>query len=169
MYKFILVLLLSLANTAYSVGKETAVYNHLVRLNPKLDKSFAKYLANKVTFYSKQYRVDPRIVVAIMMQESSINPDNHRTAVGLDNYGNPVQVTTDVGLMQVNVFSVKAYDLNPFMLMTDHDYQLWAGIKILADKVRQCAPRYPETAWACFHSSTPRYHQEYVAAVRRWL
>lgn len=171
MYGLILILGLAFSGSSYGSTdlSRNPVYAHLIRLNPKLDKEYAMDLSNKIASLSKQYGVDPRVVVAIMKQESSLNPDNHRTAVGLDSYGNVVQVVTDVGLMQINAASVRAYNLSAFLLMTNADYQIVAGFKILADKLKQCAKQYPDTAYACFHSSTPKYHHAYVAAVRRWL
>lgn len=164
-----LIFIMLLFNSTVFAKDNNRVFNKIIKLKPKMDRVVAQNLADQISKYSKEFKVDPILVVAIAMQESGLDPLNHRTVVGLNSQGEMSELVTDVGIMQVNLNSIKPYKLSGYMLMNFPDYALWAGIKILSHKLKDCKVKYGDTAFGCYNSSTEQYHTEYVTLVRRYL
>jgi soluble lytic murein transglycosylase-like protein len=117
---------------------------------------------------SNRYGIDPNIVVAIIAQESMFRAVSTRRQV-IDRQAGLIYEYFDLGLMQVNIGTARGYGFDIDRLLVDDEYQIRAGIRVLADKIKICETLYPENPWGCYHSTTFKYHSAYVTNVRRWL
>lgn len=132
---------------------------HILRVAPGTPDSLA--LSNQIVSVGKRFGVSPHLIVAVAMQESGLRHVNRVVGV-TDASGCRVRVT-DIGILQINVNSIKAYGLNADLLSWNREYQLWAGVMILADKIKTFGH------WSAYHSMTPRHNQQYRQQVGRYL
>ncbi|RRD40364.1 lytic transglycosylase domain-containing protein [Leptotrichia sp. OH3620_COT-345] len=77
--KIILLMTLFLFNITFTME------NYLIKYNPKLDKTTAKYIVYNVMENSRKYDINPYLVLAVMQTESSFNHNtvSHAGAKGL--------------------------------------------------------------------------------------
>ncbi len=155
---FIFVSVVLTWHEAYGAEKDP-VYHHILRVAPKTPN--AMELSNQIVKVGKQLGVNPHLIVAIAAQESGLRHINRVVGV-IGASGCKVRVT-DYGILQVNEHSIKAYGLNASLLAWNRDYQLWAGVMILADKIRVFGH------WSAYHSMTPKHNQQYRQLVGRYL
>lgn len=135
------------------------VYCHIVRISPRTPN--AMELSNTISRLGKKFGVNPHLIVAIAMQESSLRNVNRVSGV-IDASGCRL-VVTDYGMLQVNVNSIKHYKLHGDLLSWNREYQLYAGVLILADKIKTFGH------WSAYHSMTPKHNQKYRQLVGRYL
>ena len=79
-YILLLVMLLSTSAQAEIDCSRHKIFCHIKQLRPKMKKKEAMKLSNLIYKYSRQYGTDPRISVAIGMQESGLR-GIHRSRV----------------------------------------------------------------------------------------
>lgn len=91
----------------------------------------------------RTYSISPKLLEAIAVTESNLNPH----AVNTNANG-----STDIGLMQINSFWLKPLSLNADRLISDPCYNTTTGAKIL----RQCIDRhgYGWEAVGCYNASS---------------
>lgn len=147
------------------------------KIRPDIDSAYAMQLSNYIHRASLLYKVDGFRVIAIMAQESSINPNARNIKTTTTTHKEcderercvttvtTISETTDFGLFQFNIFTMKHYNLNIERIMTDTQFVVDFAVKMIADKISLCKKKYPKTAWACYHSATPERHKEYVNLV----
>ena len=156
------------------------LYCTIVKLKPKINKAFAMRLSNAIYKYSKQYNVDPYRAIAIMTQESGINMDARNTRSRTKTHKEcdawekctitkiTTSETSDFGLFQFHINTMKHFDLDVRRVMTDMDFTTHFAIKMIRDKIRACSKKWPDTPWACYNSATEGKHQTYVKLVNRY-
>ncbi len=160
MLKYLALYWVFFSSTAWATDcKKQPIYCHIIRVAPKTQN--AMELSNQIVAVGKQLGVNPHLIVAIANQESGLRHID-RVEENSDVSG-PKVIVTDFGILQVNVNSIKAYGLNADLLSWNREYQLWAGVKILAEKIRTFGH------WSYYHSSRPSLNQKYRAAVGRYL
>lgn len=160
MLKYLVAFAAFFASTAWATDcHKHPVYCHIIRVAPKTPN--AMELSNSIARLSKKHKVDPHLVVGIIMQESGFRVTN-RAVLVVDANGCRLHIT-DYGIMQVNEHSIKAYGLNADLLSWNRDYQLWAGVFILKDKIKTFGH------WSAYHSMTPKHNQQYRQLVGRYL
>jgi hypothetical protein len=139
--------------------KKNPVACHIIRVSPKTPN--AMELSNRIAEVGKRFGVSPHLIVAVAMQESGLRDVNR--VIGVTAASGLRLHVTDYGILQVNEHSVAAYGLNADLLSWNRDYQLWAGVLILNDKIKTFGD------WAAYHSITPRHNRAYRALVGRYL
>lgn len=129
----------------------------IMSLQPAIKAGEAHTLSNYIYKYSKKYEVDPYRVIAIGMQESSLQNINR-----VNN-----QIITDVGMFQFNVNTIDAYEMDFERLQTDLSYQVEMACWLLSQKLKYCSDLGMD-AWTCYHSRTEKYRLLYQDLVNRY-
>lgn len=170
------------ASTAYGKVdcKRHKLYCVIIKLNKSINKKFAMDLSNSIYKASRKHKVDPYRAIAIMRQESGIQLNARNITTTTNSHKecdewescttvNTVTVkTTDFGLFQFHIATMKRADLDIDRVMTDMDFTVNFAIALLAKKIKTCSRKWPETPWACYNSATPEHHVEYVRLVNRY-
>lgn len=102
------------------VGRLKALESLILSNSPKLDKVFAAELAESIYKHGLHYGVSPNVIASIAFIESSYR-------LNAVNAG-----SNDYGIMQVNAWNVRAYNLNKEKLLTDLNYSVESGVMILS-------------------------------------
>lgn len=147
----------------------------ILKLKPSVNQTFARNLSNSIAKYSKKFGTDPRISVAIAMQESSFENKNRMGSL-VTKDGHIIYGVTDVGVFQLHVNTIaniqKAGDhIDIQRLKTDVDYQTYWHAKILKTKVTTCKAEREKlkvsegNEWSCYHSFTPDKRKVYLKDV----
>jgi hypothetical protein len=156
------------------------VYCHILKNNPKINKNYAKELASIIRRRAAHYEINPFLVSAIFMQESTYNHKAKNCTEGLvevnipDNKGLERLIyfegntCRDFGIGQINYKTIVAYDLHPYRLINDLEYSVEQTIKILRTYKRVYGSK-EKYWWTRYHSSTQEYAEKYRKDVLRWL
>lgn len=129
---------------------------------PKIDLSYAKYLAVTIERISKKYRIKPAKVVAIAMQESSYTLDAKNC------YMVKGKMRCDYCMMQINDKTIEAFGFDHKKLMTDVEYCVEAGVRVLND-FRRMYGQSEEDFWTRYNSSNPEKRLIYGQKVARFF
>jgi soluble lytic murein transglycosylase-like protein len=148
----------------------------------RVNKQRLMQLSNIIYKYAKKYKLDPKLLTAILAQESMyrINTANcsygirccdftkvlglETNKVGYD----VVRSCTDFGISQIHYKTAERYNLDIALLLTDPDYSVRAGAKILYDIKRRYAKHEP-TWWTRYNASSPSKRAEYEKKVMRFF
>jgi len=176
----------TLLNSNIAWGKvdcnQHKIYCKIMKLQPKMNKSIAMALSDKIYHKSKRYEIDPFLSLAILNTESDLKNINtfkpRRKQTTIRDFCTDIgcfqtilvqNEILDMTLAQINVQTAKDYGLDVERLLIGNiDYALEAHYIILKDKIKRCA-RFGVEAWSCYHSATPKYRLRYIKAVRRSL
>jgi hypothetical protein len=125
-----------------------------LQLQPALSPEVARHLAIELATQAEEGE-DPRLSLAIAMQESSL--------LGR-------QTEEDRGLFQIHVGTARAFgiDLEKLDGLRNLRKQVKAHLLVLRTKRAECA-RLGEESWTCYHSRTPHFRLAYRHATCRWL
>lgn len=159
MFKLLLALL-TLTSADLAFGKDCAahpLYCTILDLQPRATPAWAMQLSNSVARHAARQGVDPYLLLAIGMQESSLRDVNRLR-------GDQI---TDVGVFQLHVDTITAHGYDRARLLEDLDYQAYAAASLLRQKIDLCATR-PGLAFGCYHSVTPALRYQYQVNVLRW-
>ncbi len=126
---------------------------YVSELQPSVDPVFAHGFAKELFYFGALYGRDPFISAAIAFQESS-----------LDNRA--VSSTGDVGVFQFNPRTLLDRGINKRRFLTDLHYQIDQHFQLLNEKREICQGK---DWWACYHSATPEYRQEYAKIILKLL
>jgi len=172
-----------ISDVAKSAGidcKRHRAYCAIVKLKPKINKHFAMQLSNHIYHASRKYNVDMYRVIAIMRQESGIrmNARNYSEAQEKTRVCDKwekcttvivkIKETTDFGLFQFHIDTMKHNKLNIKRVMTDMPFTVNFAVKYLANKIKMCSRTWPKTSWACYNSGNSGPHKQYVKDVNRY-
>lgn len=124
-----------------------------MQLQPALPPETARHLAIELATQTQEGE-DPRLSLAIAMQESSL--------LGR-------QTEKDRGLFQIHMGTAKNFGLNTAKLdgMKHMRTQVKAHLLILRTKRAECAS-LGQDAWTCYHSRTPHLRLVYKNKTCRW-
>jgi hypothetical protein len=162
-YLLYLLLFFSTSSWCYDVSKNP-IFHAIVTLNKKIDKKDALEYSNIIYKYSKNYQIDPFLVVAISRQESYLNLNSVRqvehSGIYFDKQSNKfikkIELT-DFCMMQINKSNVIAKKLDPDKLLNDPDYCIHEGMKILSYFKKLYGS---ETFWWTRYNSPTDKHRE---------
>ena len=150
--KTIVMLLLSLSLHAN-------VFKQIKRNNPKLNNKYVSQLTVAIYSSARKYNLSPRLLAAIMGLESNYNLMAYNSK------------TDDLGLMQINRYNIKAYKFDAKRLMTDIQYSVDAGAKILSWFAKTYRKKEPNiwmsrynvgTRKSAIHSKTAKHYLKLV-------
>ena len=139
--------------------KHKVVKAHLVRQilknNPKLPFNQVKLIAYSAQEMGKKYVIDPRLILAILAQESrySMTAVNHKTK--------------DYSIAQINQGTIKMMGFNKNRLMTDLTY----AMDCMGQVLFRFKLHYPKDRlwWGHYNSGRPDLKKKYVTLVTRYL
>jgi hypothetical protein len=136
-----------------------------------LDYKFKMQLSNIIYKYAKAFHVDPHISVAILMQENRFR-NNHRYEymdyVHEDGQIEEIRGITDYGIAQLHRSTIRNYNFDVKKLYEkDLDYTISCHMRILKDKIQLCKDM--SKPWACYHSKTKIFYNQYIPLVERYL
>ncbi len=123
----------------------------VLELQPRSDPRWACTFASWLNYLAAKKGMDPRLSLAIAMQESSLNPD-------------AVSPTNDKTVFQLSPGSIKAYKIDRTRLK-DIAYVTEQHLLLLKDKLDQCRDR---RGWSCYHSKTPALRKKYEQCVLKY-
>lgn len=103
----------------YNIENQTEgrIYSQIVKNKPDINRKYAKNVAEIIEKYAKKYEIPADLIAAIAMKESG--------------YRLNVIAGNDYGIMQVNEYNIKHFDLSKKRLLTDLDYSIKWGVHIL--------------------------------------
>lgn len=174
-----MVLVPNLVQAAGPNCSKAPVYCDILKLKPSVDKQFARTLSDSIARYSRRFHIDPRISVAIAMQESSFQNVN-RLGTVLTKRNHVVHGVTDIGVFQIHIETISNLNyqgrtIDMERLKTDVDYQAFWHAKILKSKINVCRAQREKldveegAEWSCYHSFTKEQRQVYVDFVEPYL
>ncbi len=157
--------------------QKNRIFCQILTLRPNIDKKWAYKFSNLLYKYGKKFKMDPMRSLAIAMQETSLK-NQHRSRnvlVFFDKCDNKHCVKSykeiigfsDLSIFQFHVNTIKNFDINPLKLNTSLEYAVKSHFELLQYKQQRCK-HLKESAWACYHSKTPKYQNRYISMVNRW-
>lgn len=158
--------------------KTHKLFCKILKFNPKIDRSFAMDLSNKISAKAKIAGVDPNVSLAILLQESGLRHVNtYKTHSTLEEFCESgkcfkivkeVNEVFDMSVAQINVNTANEFGFDIERLYKgDLDYALDCHFIILKQKMEMCKNK--EDSWSCYHSINDPYRQIYVKLVKRFL
>lgn len=155
------------------------IYCDILKLKPSVDRELAVKLSNSVARYSRKFGIDPKISIAIAMQESSFKNVN-RLGTVLTKRNHVVHGITDIGVFQIHIETISdlkdsGSDIDVERLKVDVDYQAFWHAKILKKKMSVCKIKREKLQvaagqeWSCYHSFTEEERETYVDYVDPYL
>lgn len=145
------------------------VLSQIKKNSPKLSKEYSKTLARTITEKSKKHGVSPKILAAMLMQESSykISAKNIRCGVSMTT-GEKDCVVMDYGIGQINHKTIKHFGFDETRLLSDLEYSVEAAAIVLADFKRMYGQKEKEY-WTRYNASTPSKREKYRMLVARYM
>lgn len=137
-YLICLVFIISVSAYGKTNLTRNPIYHSITILNKKLDKKLAYEYSNIISKYSKRYKINPFLVVAISRQESHIrlNTTREKSISGIvyeedkKRFIKVIEIT-DFCMMQIHKSNVISKKLDHTRLLKDSDYCIHEGIKVL--------------------------------------
>lgn len=136
----ICILLFLFAENSYSFDyknpefvEKNPIFTHIITVSPKLNKKYAYELSNKIAKYTRKYKLDAEIFVAILKQESNFKLKARGKRCGLTKDMEEVCVLSDFGLGQIYYKTAQGYDFDILLLITDLDYSIESSAIVLKD------------------------------------
>lgn len=139
------------------------VYCQVKNNNPNLETSYAIQISSAIKKVEKKYNIPPKIMSAILMQESAYR-------LGVVGFNGK---TKDYGISQINQKTVRKYGFDPIRLLNDLEYSVESGAKVLAWFMKNY--KHKEKDWYTRYncgsggSTSRKSCQEYKEKVRRYL
>lgn len=159
--------------------KQNLLYCKIVKINPKIEHTFALELSEKIYKKAKDYGINPNIVIAILAQESGFNKvTTFKTRKEYSEFCTiencyKINIETkeafDLSFAQINIGTAKNYRFALERLhKNDVDYVLSCFFIILKDKMKMCSHLKNES-FSCYHSTKKEYRLLYLELVKRFL
>jgi hypothetical protein len=162
------IMTLTLATNSYALDlKKHPIYAQIIKNKPKINKKYAMRLSNSIYKASKNYDIPKHIYTAILAQESGYRLNIVGKISGLYK-GKKKTVQVDFCAAQINWRNVLKMNLEVDKLLTDMQYCINAGAKILAGFKKRYAKK--EKDWYTrYYNSNPIMRSEYKRLVERYL
>ncbi len=172
-YLFMTLILLSPITAKAIDCSKHKIFCKIKELNSSVNDKYAMRLSNLLYKYSKKYKTDPMVSIAIAMQETGIrNIDRKTRALVKQDNGEVIKtVVTDVGIFQFHVDTIEYYNLDVQLIRSDLEYAVEQHIKLLKKKIKLCLRHGidKDEAWSCYHSLTRKHRRKYVNDVSRYI
>lgn len=174
------VLLTNIAKADTLDCKTHRLYCKIIEFNPKIDRTFAMEISNKLHHKAKIAGIQPELALAILIHETGLrNMNTYKTITEVRESCTKtdcVKITSiinkafDLSIAQININTAVHYEFNVERLYKgDLDYALDCFFIILIDKMRLCNSLGKTPAYSCYHSVTDGYRMIYVDLVNRFL
>jgi soluble lytic murein transglycosylase-like protein len=136
-----------------ATARAVQLCTRVLQLQPRAHPAWACQFADELDYWAGETGGDPRLALAVAMQESSLRMD-------------AVSPTGDVSLFQFSPGTVRQYQMDRKLLKRDRAYSIRMHYLVMRDKRRMCpGPK----GWSCYHSVTPVHRKRYEHLVGRYL
>jgi len=155
--KYLIMLLISVNLSAKPFKTPNGTYEHIKKNSPLINSVFARRLAKAIDRSSKRHNIDPKLLSAIIMQESSYRPG--------------MVAGRDYGLTMINIQTIKYFNFDKKRLLKGLRYSVDAGAIVLAEIKRRKAntEKFWWIRYNCGSKSLKRkICQDYKKRVLRW-
>jgi hypothetical protein len=130
--------------------------------SPNLNKDYVVRLEKSILASSKKYGLNPYLYSAILMQESS--------------YRLNIVNKQDYGIAQINIVNIRGYKFNKCRLLTDLEYSVDSGARVLSWFKTRFQKKEPRIWWCRYNIGTGNLNNKklkqlclkYVKLVNRW-
>ncbi len=147
------------------------IYRQIKRNKPDINEQLAKDLSHIISKMSKKHSVPANLYTAILMQESGYDLNAVNLSCGIafagDKSHTELCVIKDAGISQINYKTINDWKFNTSRLLTDLNYSVEAGAKVLADIKKRYSKNDPEF-WTRYNASSPEKRATYKKLVSRW-
>lgn len=140
-------------------GPERRLFNHISKNNKDLPESYRMKLTYALNKAATKHKISAKLLSAILMQES-------RYKVSAVGYVKKKPI--DFGISQINIVTIKSFKFSKYRLLSDLDYSVNAGAKVLADFKRMYGKK-ESNWWSRYNSSANKHRVKYQRAVTRYL
>lgn len=149
--------------------EEKKILSQIKKNNPNLDVEYTATLAKTIVQTSKKYGIHPKVLAAMLMQESAykISAKNIKCGISIEN-GKKDCIIVDFGIGQINHKTIKAFKFDRNKLLTDLSYSIEASAKVLADFKRMYGHKESDY-WSRYNASTPSKRLVYKRLVARYM
>lgn len=155
MYK-LLVIFMCFSAFAVECDKHP-IYCHIKSLKLPLSHKKVMGMSNLIYNLSKRYKVDSRLVVAIIRTESRFRNKAANCVKGLNSENKEVEVCRDFGIMQISYKTIRGYGFDLDLIRSDLEYSMESGVIVLRDFKRRYAKKYKN------------WYVSYNVGTRPWL
>ena len=144
------------------------IYCHIMEISPKLNKKLAFEISNKISKYSRKYKIDARLFTAIIRQESNFKLNAKGCHWGLDENYKKMKVCSDFGMTQIYFKTAKGYGFDIERVTKDLDYSIHCGIIVLKDFKKRYSKREKDW-WSRYNARSKDKREIYKTLVERYL
>lgn len=167
-------------NNALAINCEKhPIYCQIIKNKPTINKMYALELSNIIYKYTKAYKISSSLYTAILMQESSYKLDSKNCNKGLREPSEiekaqgitemvEDEVCLDLGISQINIKTIRNFDLDPELLITDLEYSIESGLKVLKDFKKRYKHKEPDW-WTRYNASNEERRNMYKESVSKYL
>ena len=159
------------------------IYCQIKKNKPKMNNRRAYRLSNLIHQASRKYKIPARIYTAILMQESGYRVGTIHSNCGVEpSFDIDLKsmdytvacVWQDFGMSQINYKTAKQYNMNIWFLLTQADYSIDAGAKVLSWFKRRYEKRNPKFWFVRYNCGTRSSIDRptcnaYKKLVKRWM
>lgn len=154
--KYLSLLALLYCNTAHTLPR---LEKKIGLLQPKISPELKAKIATAVFMTSIKYNLRPKIMLAIIMQESSFRVD----AVNCNK-----DACYDFGLTQINIITARAYGFDVARILSEPAYAIDCMGKILYDMKTMYNKKEPNY-WTRYNASNPIKRDIYFKKVSKYI
>ncbi len=166
-------MLIGVANAKTIDCDRHPIYCNIVDKKPNIKKRYAMRLSNFIHKYSRRYKQDPHISIAIGMQETNLRQINRKHSIilfGEEHPGGWKKITgySDICMFQFHVNTITSHGLDPIRLKNDIEYCVEQHFILMRHKRKVCRS-LGEDSWTCYHSRNKIPRELYKKLVERYL
>lgn len=145
------------------------IYMQIKKNKPSISHEKAVKLTHAILLNSHEYGINPHLLSAILMQESSYRLNAVNCTNGLDpKTRTPGKVCTDFGIGQIYYTTAQAYGMDESRLTSDLAYSVKMSAKVLSDFKKRYNKKEKDY-WTRYNASKPSLRLLYKERVERWL
>ncbi len=148
-------LLIFLIITISSNSFSNDIFKHIIKNKPTINKDYAEKLSFIIIKESKENNIDPKIISAIFMQESSYK-------LSVIN-----KKSQDYSIGQINIKNIDYYNLDKERLLIDLSYSVKSTLLILKNLKIKYAKK-EKKYWSRYHSFKPSYRKKYEKLIEKY-
>lgn len=176
------ILILIYLFSGYSYGKnyrspafasKNPIFAHILEVSPKINVLYAYKLSNIIAKYTRKYKIDSGLFIAILRQESNFNMKAKGKRCGLTESLEEVCIFQDYGIGQIYYKTARSYKFDLLLVLTDLDYSVKTSAIVLKDFQKRFAKKDKDwwTRYNCGNKTTTKRDtcQIYKKLVERYF
>lgn len=135
------------------------VTSQVIKNNPDINRIQAVDIARVIIDETSKHKIPKNIFTAILAQESMYKLSAKRCNINK---------CTDLGISQIHYLTVKRYNFDKKLLLTNLSYSIGAGCIVLKDFMKRYGNK--EKNWySRYNSSNPNARKKYEKLIKRFL